>query len=78
MHQINLIIGILQYKAVITEDEAEALAKELSQTIIPTDFHAALRIVKSVFDDVEQKAAKEVEVAAKLDAELKAEKSPKK
>ena len=52
----NLLISLLVHKAILTYEEGEAIAKEMANTIIETNFKAAHKnvsdILKTVKDDI--------------------------
>ena len=55
---VNLILGILRSKGIITYAEAEVLGKELQSGIIPAEFKLAMAQIQSIFDSYEAKEAK--------------------
>lgn len=76
--EINVLISVLLHKGILLKTEAEALVKELTQTILPTEFNSAHRIVESILSDVEEKAKKAEAYAVSEAARLKADKPAKK
>jgi transcriptional regulator CtsR len=75
---VNIIISLLLHKAIITKDEADALFRALNETILPTEFSAAHKIVGSILAEVKDDAKKAEDYAKEEAAKLKAEKSTKK
>lgn len=53
----NLIISLLVHKAILTYDEGEALAKELANTIVETNFKAAHKNVATILELIKEDVA---------------------
>lgn len=44
----NVLCAILEQKLVLTEKEAEELAKQLSVSMLPSDYKEAVKLVKKI------------------------------
>lgn len=76
--QTNVLISLLVHKGILAEEEAKAIVKELTQTIVPTEFAAAHRIVKGVLEQVTVKGDEARSFIVSEEEQLKAKKSIKK
>lgn len=75
---VNILISLLLHKGVIIQEEADALFQALNETILPTDFSAAHKIVGTILADVKADISKAKTYAKEQAAAIKAAKSVKK
>jgi len=51
----NVLVAILKYKGILTEEEAKHLIEELEAGVFPSDFKFASMRVEKIFKEFEQK-----------------------
>ena len=44
----NTVVALLEAKGIITEKEAEKLAKELGTALLPSDYRETKRLIKKI------------------------------
>jgi len=49
---INILLSVLLIKGIISQDEADELAKDLNNTLYPADFKQAVHVVRSIFEHI--------------------------